>query len=245
VNQRLFLAMLDRAGIGASLARTGVEAVQMASAEQFDLIIMDVQMPDMDGLEAAAHIRRTEQSTGRHVPIIAMTAHAMPGDRDLCFTAGMDSYLSKPVRMDVLLDEIHALLSQVPSSATMEETPIQPESAMPLIDYAQALDRVGGDRELLSELAALFLDEYPRLMAEAQAGIETGKLAAASGAAHQLKGLLAQFGSEQGRHSALALESSAKAGDSPGSQAALDSLRDCLSVLQPVFVRLAAGEEIV
>lgn len=244
VNQRLFLAMLERAGISAQLARTGVEAVSMAAAQDFDLIIMDVQMPEMDGLEAASAIRHAERASGRHVPIIAITAHAMPADRDLCFAAGMDSYLSKPVRMEVLLDEVHALLSRVPPSGTMEETAQSPDRMMPTIDYAQALDRVGGDRELLAEMAMLFLDEFPRLLAEANAGIENSNLAAASGAAHQLKGLLAQFGSEKGRLLAFSLESSAKSGDQSGSRSAFDSLSRELDGLRPVFTRLAAGEEI-
>lgn len=244
VNQRLFLAMLERAGIQASLARNGIEAVRMVSQEEFDLAIMDVQMPEMDGLEAASAIRHAEKESGRHIPIIAITAHAMPGDRDLCFGAGMDSYLSKPVRMDVLLDEIHTLLSQIPVSATMGMTPQTSDKRMSTIDYAQALERVGGDRELLGELASLFLDEYPRLLAECIAGLENGDLAAVSASAHQLKGLLAQFGSEQGRQHALMLESASKAGDEATSQSTLKALSLCLDGLRPVLTRLAAGEEI-
>ena len=244
VNQRLFLAMLSRAGIHASLARTGMEAVKMVASNHFDLVIMDVQMPEMDGLEAAAAIRRAEQQTGRHVPIIAMTAHAMPGDRDLCFAAGMDAYLSKPVRMDALLDEIHTLLSQMPPSVTMGVAAPSPLSSMPTIDYALALDRVGGDRELLGELASLFIDEYPKLLAECVAGFENHDLEAVSGAAHQLKGLLAQFGSEQGRQLAMALESAAKSGDPSAAKSSLDSLSLCLDGLLPLFSRLAAGEDL-
>jgi CheY-like chemotaxis protein len=244
VNQRLFLAMLDRAGIQASLARNGLEAVKLACDEQFDLAIMDVQMPEMDGLEAAGAIRRWEAEHGGHIPIIAITAHAMPGDRDLCFAAGMDSYLSKPVRMEVLLDEIHTLLSQVPPSVTMGGAATPQNKPMSTIDYAQALDRVGGDRELLGELAALFLDEYPRLLGECNAGIENVDHSAVAGAAHQLKGLLAQFGSEQGRQTALALENAAKAADDAAVRSAFHTLSLCLNGLRPVFTRLAAGEEI-
>jgi PAS domain S-box-containing protein len=242
VNQKLFLAMLDRAGIRATLARTGREAVELATRERFDVVIMDVQMPEMDGLEAAAAIRSNELLTGGHLPIIAMTAHAMPGDRDLCYAAGMDSYLSKPVRMETLIGEVQHLLR--PPSATMGQASTSGASTMPLIDYPQALERVGGDRELLAELSGLFLDEYPRLLAEAIAGVENGDLAATGGAAHQLKGLLAQFGSERGRRLALALEAAAKAVDLGAVRAAHGELAVHLDELHEIFIRMSRGEEI-
>ncbi|HPT27348.1 MAG TPA: PAS domain S-box protein [Bryobacteraceae bacterium] len=243
VNQKLFLAMLDRAGIQAALARTGIEAVEMATREAFDIVIMDVQMPEMDGLEAAAAIRSNELLTGAHLPIIAITAHAMLGDRDVCYAAGMDSYLSKPVRMETLIGEIQRLL--IPPSATMEKG-AEPEAVtMPIIDYVQALDRVGGDRELLAELAGLFLDEGPRLLSEVTAGVENNNLAASAGAAHQIKGLLAQFGSEQGRLLALAVETAAKSGQCDAARAASAELSGHLDQLHETFVRLSRGEEIV
>lgn len=244
VNQRLFLAMLERAGIQASLATTGREALRMASTHDFDIVIMDVQMPEMDGLEATASIRSGELLTGRHLPVIAITAHAMPGDRDLCFAAGMDGYLSKPVRMDSLIGEIKRLLTPPAASATMEDSPHLGGPAMPMIDYAQALDRVGGDRELLAELAGLFLDEYPRLLSISNAGIENNDLPAAAAAAHQFKGLLAQFGSTQGRQLALALESAAKTGDAVASSEALDHLSTHLDELRGTFDRISRGEAI-
>ena len=125
------------------------------------------------------------------------------------------------------------------------EMAVQPsDKPMSTIDYAQALDRVGGDRELLGELASLFLDEYPRLLGECTAGIENGDLAAVSASAHQLKGLLAQFGSEQGRQHAMTLESASKAGDEAAARSMLEALSLCLDGLRPVFIRLAAGEVI-
>jgi len=243
VNQKLFTAMLGRSGITATLASTGAEAVQWASRDRFDFAIMDVQMPEMDGLEATAIIRAQEARTGGHLPIIAITAHAMPGDRELCLSAGMDGYLSKPVRMRDLLAEIQRLLPS--PSATMNVTPELGATPMPMIDYAQALDRVGGDRELLAELAALFLDEYPRLMSEALAGLDNNDLAAASGAAHQLKGLLAQFGSEKGRGLALAVEAAAKSGSAGDARMAHAELSSHLEEIRGTLLRMSRGEEIV
>ncbi len=108
INQRLILRMLDRAGHTATLVETGREAVDAVSRESFDLVLMDVQMPELDGIEATIQIRQWEEREGGHLPIVAMTAHAMPGDRDKCIAAGMDGYLSKPLRLDLLLSTIES-----------------------------------------------------------------------------------------------------------------------------------------
>jgi CheY-like chemotaxis protein len=104
VNQQLALRILEKQGHSIEIACTGQEAVAKSEAEDFDAILMDVQMPDMDGLEATEAIRRREQGTRKHVPIIAVTAHAMAGDRERCLQAGMDGYLSKPIRAQEVID---------------------------------------------------------------------------------------------------------------------------------------------
>jgi CheY-like chemotaxis protein len=106
VNQQIVVRMLERHGHRAALAGNGREALQALTRNAFDLILMDVQMPLMNGLEATRAIRRTERGSGRHIPIVAMTAHAMKGDRELCLDSGMDGYLSKPVRVRDLLDAL-------------------------------------------------------------------------------------------------------------------------------------------
>jgi len=113
VNQKLALSLLQKQGHSVSLASTGVEAVDFAAVEDFDIILMDVQMPEMDGLTATAVIRQREKATGKHVPIFAMTAHAMAGDRERCLEAGMDGYLSKPIRTQELVSVLEALDTRV------------------------------------------------------------------------------------------------------------------------------------
>jgi CheY-like chemotaxis protein len=110
VNQKLALGLLGKQGHAVTVATTGKEAVRLWESQDFDVILMDVQMPEMDGMEATAVIRAQEVRTGSHIPIIAMTAHAMKGDRELCLAAGMDDYVSKPIRAEQLLDALRRVL---------------------------------------------------------------------------------------------------------------------------------------
>ena len=109
VNQRLTVKLLTKMGYQVEVAGNGKEAVAAFERETFDLILMDVQMPEMDGFEATALIREKEKKTGGHIPIIAMTAHAMKGDRERCLDAGMDEYVSKPIRPQAVVDAIEAV----------------------------------------------------------------------------------------------------------------------------------------
>ena len=117
VNQRVVERFLARDGHRAALASTGAAALRAVSEQEFDLVLMDVQMPEMDGLEATRKIRLGERDTGGHLPIIAMTANAMSGDRELCLEAGMDGYLSKPLRVDELLHLLAAIHPSQPAVA--------------------------------------------------------------------------------------------------------------------------------
>src|SRR5579871_3890895 len=152
VNQTLAVRVLERLGHRVQVANNGREAIERAEAEQFDLILMDVQMPEMDGLEATSAIRAAEAGTGKHVPIVAMTAHAMKGDREKCLGAGMDGYLAKPIRIDDL--------KQVISGAGQNRSVGQPPEHEPFRavgELRSLLDSVMGERSLLAEMAELWL----------------------------------------------------------------------------------------
>jgi PAS domain S-box-containing protein len=114
VNQRLAIRLLEKRGHKVSVAGTGREAVSFYSSHDYDMVLMDVQMPEMDGLEATAVIRNLEKSSSKHIPIIAMTAHAMKGDRERCIESGMDGYVAKPLQIQLLLDEIERVVSSAP-----------------------------------------------------------------------------------------------------------------------------------
>jgi CheY-like chemotaxis protein len=115
INQKLAVRLLEKQGHEVVVAQNGREAVEIWQREEVDLILMDVQMPEMDGLEATRWIRERERETGKHTPIIAMTAHAMKGDRERCLEAGMDGYLSKPIRPRELEETIQAMVASHPS----------------------------------------------------------------------------------------------------------------------------------
>ncbi|WP_321476583.1 PAS domain-containing protein [uncultured Paludibaculum sp.] len=242
VNQRLVVRMLEQAGYRPTLASTGRQAIEAVLASPFDAVLMDVQMPDLDGLEATKRIREEELVSGTHLPIIAMTAHAMPGYEDFCLQAGMDAYLSKPIRMVELIRKIESLALGNPAAkreSEVESPRVERETNMKELDQESALERVGGDAELLAELAGLFLDEYPHLMGTIQQGFDQSKADLILGAAHQLKGLLAQFGAERARVCALRVEQAAKDGDLAGSSAANEELIRLMELVRPELKALA------
>ncbi|HEX9002624.1 MAG TPA: response regulator [Blastocatellia bacterium] len=185
VNQRLAIRLLEKQGHRVAAANNGREALAALAAERFDLVLMDIQMPEMDGFEATASIREQERATGNHLPIIAMTAHAMKGDRERCLEAGMDEYISKPIQSE----ELFRLIAEL---VPISEQPKQEPGAV-VFDQAAALAQVEGDQELLAELVELFIADCPRLLAEIRQAIAQGQALALAHAAHSLKGAASNF----------------------------------------------------
>jgi len=245
VNQKLVLKMLALAGHTAEVAATGVEAVELATTQSFDVILMDVQMPGMDGLEATGAIRERERGSDAHVPILAMTAHAMPGDRERCLRAGMDGYLSKPVRVSDLLRAVDHFASRRESAFEQDALESQVSDTggkrMGELDYSAALARVGGDVELLQELAGMFMEEYPKLLDAIRGGLAEQNAAAACNAAHQLKGLLAQFGAETARQAAYGVELPARQGDLATTNQNLQILEAAMRLVHPDLAKMAGS----
>ena len=183
VNQRVAVALLRKRGHDVTVANNGVEALAGLAHTDFDLILMDVQMPQMGGFEATAEIRRRERGSDRHIRIVAMTAHAMSGDRQRCLAAGMDGYLSKPIDPAVLF----ATVEQAGDEASPDAQPQTPAAACP-IDREALLNRVGGDEELLSEIVQLFLADCPLRIAAIKEAVAGGDPDEIRLAAHALKG---------------------------------------------------------
>jgi signal transduction histidine kinase/CheY-like chemotaxis protein len=188
VNQRVAIGLLERRGHTVTLAQDGREALAWFDRQAFDLALMDLQMPVMSGFEATAAIREREQRAGGHLRIVAMTAHAMNGDRERCLAAGMDGYLSKPIDPRMLF----AVVEQEPSAesgAGAGAAPAAAAAARPLVfDEAELRARVSGDEQLLSDVVRIFLEDCPARLTAIKAAVERRDADAIRSAAHALKG---------------------------------------------------------
>jgi two-component system sensor histidine kinase/response regulator len=191
---------------------------------------MDVQMPEMDGLEATAAIRAREKTVGTHLPIIGVTAHAMKGDRERCLEGGMDGYVSKPIRPDVLFSELERLVAGSARRETELTAIPTAVSAITDADPAGALDRSGllarveGDMELLGDIIELFKDDSVRQIATIRDAIEKKQADAVRRAAHTLKGTCGNLGAPEAAAAAWELEKLAATGDLSRAQESLRSL---------------------
>ncbi|HST09630.1 MAG TPA: response regulator [Terriglobales bacterium] len=198
VNQTVGLRMLEKMGHVTALAKNGREALEQIAAETFDLVFMDVQMPEMDGLTATEQIRANEKMSGQHLPIVAMTARALRGDRETCLASGMDGYISKPIAREELELAIAEHSGKTQPAAPRRETAKTPteQSAAPGWDARKFLEKIGGDENLLKEVTDIFFEETPKLIQGLRVAIEVGDPAAVETVAHTLKGELSYFGSE-------------------------------------------------
>jgi CheY-like chemotaxis protein len=180
VNQRVAGGLLRRRGHDVTIVQNGREALDAIERESFDIVLMDVQMPEIGGIEATQAIRIREQETGRHLRIVAMTAHAMNGDRERCLAAGMDGYLSKPVDQKMLF-------AVVEQEYTAADQPAAAASAEPLV-RKDMLERLGGDEHLFSQVIGLFLEDCPKRLAAIKAAVDAKDAELIRTTAHTLKG---------------------------------------------------------
>ena len=203
VNQKVALRQLARLGLGADAVANGVEAVEAVSRGPYMLVLMDVQMPEMDGFAAAREIRRRE-GDGSHIPIIALTANALAGDRERCLEAGMDDYLSKPIDEN----ELARVLARF-------APPAKPQPEATVLDNAvlEGLREIsGGTDDFLKDLAAIYLDDAPGRLAEMRRGVEASDAAVVAGAAHALKSSSGNVGAEEVRLLCAAIETAGRNG---------------------------------
>jgi two-component system, sensor histidine kinase and response regulator len=235
VNQAVILRVLQKMGHTSMLAQTGKEALALASTEKFDLAFMDVQMPEMDGLAATAAIRASETVTGTHLPIFAMTAHAMSGDRERCLQAGMDGYITKPVRFSDI-EQTLATFTRAPVASVQTNAPVTPrqpsEAAPPSWSKSEVLARIGGEEELLQEMCHIFLEESPKLLQKLQQAVAAGDSEAVMRAAHSLKGESSYLGASRTSAAARELEEIGRSLDLARASSALAALESEIAGLQ-------------
>jgi two-component system, sensor histidine kinase and response regulator len=209
VNQLVALRLLERFGHTVTVAANGKKALEAWEKGGFDAILMDVQMPEMNGWETTQAIREKERSTGGRIPIIAMTAHAMKGDDERCFAAGMDDYLTKPIRTE----ELMTVLEKVGARKAAREVRVEraiPSTDAEAVDLAAALERLGGDRSLYDELVGVFKNECPGMAAEMRRAIDDRDVKTLARSAHTLRGSSSNLGAVAVAEAALELEKLAR-----------------------------------
>jgi len=208
VNQKVATKILANWGHSIVVASSGKEAVEASEKERFDLIFMDIQMPDLDGFEATQIIREREKDGGGRLPIVAMTAHAMKGDKEKCLAAGMDDYVSKPINRDELFSVIEKFTKggEATGHSTSLSSKDDQASTTGVFDIAKALEIAGGDKAFLKELADLFFENLLGYVAKIREAISRGDTGALEGAAHDLKGSVGNFAAKRAYNAAYQLE---------------------------------------
>jgi signal transduction histidine kinase/CheY-like chemotaxis protein/HPt (histidine-containing phosphotransfer) domain-containing protein len=236
-NQKLALRLLGRMGYRADVAGNGLEALQALERQAYDLVLMDVQMPEMDGLEATRQIRwRWPQAP---LFIAAMTANAMEGDRELCLAAGMDDYLSKPIRPEALAAVLERAAARAYPDGPLESSAAELEPGA--LQELKALS--GGDAAFLGELVETFLHDAPALIRDLERALEAGDAAGVRMAAHTLKSNSAQFGARGLAELCRELEGRGRAGLLEGAGALLERVRSEFERVRPSLQALREGGE--
>ena len=249
VNQAVATMMLSDVGCDVDAAANGQEAVEQWSANHYDLILMDCQMPELNGYDATRAIRRHEQaeSTAGRIPIVALTAHAMTGDREACLAAGMDGHLSKPFTKRQLAEMLDHWLSDVPtvsSGGAPDGGPDTPGSDASVIDGTtldelRALDS-DGSAESLQIVITLYLDQSPKLMTQLAEAVETGDAATMGQIAHSLKSASANVGATKLSSHCEFLERLGELLQNLGHEQATDAAADTLSAIQGEYAAVQA-----
>ena len=230
INQALIVRLLIKLGHASVLAQNGKEAVALVSTQKFDLVFMDVQMPEMDGLDATRAIREKEKIDGTHLLIYAMTAHAMKGDRERCLEAGMDGYLTKPIRFS----DVEQTLAGIDSEATMINVDI-PATA-DTWNKTETIERLGGDEELLRELVEIFVAESPKLLSKLQKAVSSSNSEELMRAAHSIRGELTCLGAVAAANTAQKLEGMGRNRELAGASEALTNFESDLKAFTFVLV---------
>jgi PAS domain S-box-containing protein len=238
VNRKLVVTLLQKRGHTVRAVddgRAAVKAVQTAAPGSFDVVVMDVQMPIMSGLEATRAIRDGEDPGTPRLPVIALTAHAMQGDRERCLAAGMDGYLPKPIDVDDLISTVERFGSGR-AAQSQTETGENPPPTDAIFDEDSALGYTGGDRALLQEIIDVFRKDYPLSLRRLDRAVARHDAEALRMTAHALKGSIATVGSPAGRQTAFELEQMGRSGQLSGAAEATARLRDQLKQLEQAFV---------
>lgn len=216
VNQQLAMLLLQKRGFEVNVVDNGRGAVDAACDADYDIVLMDMQMPVMDGFTAMQKIRERESEAGTHVPIVALTAHAMKGDREKCLAAGADGYVAKPIMADELYATIDQLIA-VHQTSPLEEATQQEAPSAPLVDWEKALAHVGRDPDLLRTMVDVFLQETGGLLEQLRVAAQASDFDSVQRLGHSVKGQCGYFAADQAYQAALEVEKAGELRDLPAS----------------------------
>jgi CheY-like chemotaxis protein/HPt (histidine-containing phosphotransfer) domain-containing protein len=235
VNRTVVVRLLGNLGASVTPAANGREALERWSKERFDILVLDLEMPELDGLGVAREIRERERGTKTRLPIVALTAHAGEEQRERCFRAGMDGFVTKPFAESELTSAMRSVLKVRSGGAK----PMAPEGkALAVLDRETAIGRASGDRALLAELTGIFLEETPETLSRVEQALEARDAKAIERLAHRLKGALLTLAAPAAAQAALELETAASAGPESAGKA-FDRLRQEVSRLEEELKSLA------
>ena len=240
VNQKLATLLLEDKGHAVTVAPNGRKALEAFDQQSFDLVLMDVQMPEMDGFQATHGIREREKSSGRHIPIIAMTAHAMRGDRERCLAAGMDGYITKPFEPDKLWETIRAVIAIAPAESQTEVSLQEAENfAEEEVVRASTLKAANDNRSFVSQIIGVFLKESETMMESIRKALAKADAYGVEYHAHSLRGALGIFGSSTATNAVRHLETIGRFGDLADAPGALATLEKELARLKSILSRIS------
>jgi PAS domain S-box-containing protein len=247
-NQKFINRLLERWGHKSVIVENGHQVLEMLPQHDFDLILMDVQMPEMDGYEATRAIRKAEAANEKkvHIPIVAMTAHAIKGDRELCLEAGMDEYLSKPISSGKLYDIIKKIGAEVSGRRKPEggrQSAARELFHPPGIDKIVIKEAFDQDWDFFREVVDLFVTDYPQMIKGLKAMLASGDAVAFSRYAHSIKGMVGLFKAEETSHLAQTLESKGKTGNLNGLSQIVENLSGSLDRLKDTLLKIAGDQE--
>ena len=216
MNQEVARSILLKRGHTVIMANNGKEAVELFKEQRFDVILMDIQMPEMDGFEATSVIREMERTIGGHISIIAVTANAMKEDEERCLAAGMDSYVSKPLRMLDLISKVerYSFSGKNAVDAKKEEKSIE----QIIHTKQQLIESIDGDEELLKTVAKLCIENLPGLLQQVNESVKSSNFKQLEYAAHTVKGSANQFGASRAANVAYQLEQKGRNKDFTGAE---------------------------
>jgi PAS domain S-box-containing protein len=247
VNQEVALRLLERRGHSVIVAENGKQALTAIERHKFDLVLMDVQMPEMGGLEATQLIREKEKSTGEHLPILAMTAHAMQGDRERCIAAGMDGYLAKPIDPKAFLQTVEGISQRAAQSETTSKEVVGREDAgdgRRSLDAKVLLEWFSGNRKLLRSIVKTFRDDCPRMMARIRSALAANDANLLADGAHALKGSVGNFGPTAALEATREMEKIARQGKLDGAWELYATLEDEIALLLPALHAIGAQKRV-